>query len=450
MLGELLRPEIEELIAARDFQGLREAFDKMEPVDVADVIDDLPVQEQVVLFRVLPREDAARVFEYLDRPHQEELIKNLSGAAARQILDEMSPDDRTALLAELPAEVTRTLLQILSPEELQVARQLLGYPENSVGRLMTPDYVALSPDLTSAQALEEIRRIGRGKETLINIFLIDAAGHLVGDVELGEIVLSDPQVMLRDLVVHQLAPVPATADQEEALELARRYDRTTLPAVDTLGKLIGIVTVDDLLDVAEEEATEDIQKMGAVQALENPYFGTDHWTMFRKRVVWLTSLFVGGMLTAHAMERYGRSEAALHLLIFLPLVLSAGGNSGSQSASLVIRGLAVGEMALADWWKVFLREVLMGHVLGLALGLVGFLRALLGGQTVMEATALGATLVGVVTCGTFVGSMMPFALRRAGLDPAVSSSPFIASFVDVTGIVLFFSVASLVLRWAGM
>lgn len=445
MLSDLLGPELEELIQAGDTESLRLAIAGWDPADLADAIEGLPIDDQVVIFGLLSREEAARVFEHMERAEQGELLQTLPAPVIGGIVEEMAADDRTAMLEELPETVTDELLEALPPDEQAVAQQLLAYPENSVGRLMTPDFLALSPGLTTAAALEEIRRVGHDKETVDTIFLIDSDGHAVGDVGLGAIVLADSRSNLADLVDHAVTTISAKADQEEAYALALHYDREVIAVVDDQGRMVGIVTFDDLMDVAEEEATEDIHKMAGVAALEHPYFGTKNSTMIRKRLVWLIALFFGQFLTASVMKNFEGTTAMAALLIFVPLVLATGGNSGNQSASLVIRGLGVGEMELRDTWRVLGRELLVGHAMGLVFGTMGFVFALILGQPMVEALALALALVGVVVCGSLVGSSMPFVLRRFGFDPAVSSSPFISTFCDVLGLFLFFNLALIIL-----
>ncbi len=447
MLGKALQQDLQELIEQRDFHTLKEVFSDFPPPDIAEILDDIDDEATAIIFRLLPRDLAAQVFEHLSLEQQEQLIQRLTGETLSHILNEMAPDDRTALLEELPVEVAQGLLRILSPEERRVAKALLGYPEESVGRLMTPDFVAVRADWTIADTFQYLRRTAEDRETLNVLYVLDEEGKLVDDIKLRQIVLASPESRIADLMDGQYVALRATDDQEEAVEAFKKYDRVALPVLDSTGRMVGIVTVDDVLDVAEEEATEDIHRMGGVESLEEPYFNTTYLTMLRKRAIWLVVLFLGQQLTANALRHFEEHSLFVSLTIFLPLIISSGGNSGSQAASLIIRGLAVREMELADWWRVFYRETLMGVSLGAMLGALGVLRALWGSPGWVVPVSVGLALILVVTCGTFFGSMLPFALKRFGFDPAVSSAPFISSFMDVTGIMIYFSISLLLLKF---
>jgi magnesium transporter len=459
MIGQFLQVEFEEMIRNKRWEELREAFSELEPADIAEVLEDVPVDEAGIMFRLLPRERAAEVFTYLPVERQEELIHSLSGDQVRGILEEMNPDDRTRLLEEMPAEVTRRLLESLSPEELRQARALLGYPEETAGRFMTPEYVALRPEMTAHEALEYIRRVGRGKESLYVVYVVDERGHLIEDVRLGTLVLANPDQKVGDIGDRALVAVQATDDREEVLKAFERYDRVALPVTDALGHMLGIITVDDILDVAEEEATEDMQKLGGMAALDLPYTSVSLWEMFHKRGVWLSILFVGQLLTATVMERYESAlEQVLVLAVFVPLIISSGGNSGSQATSLIIRAMALGQIGLGDWWRVLRREIVVATLLGLGLGVLGLFRVQIwhwlgwydygqgGPQAIQIAMIVALALVGVVLWGSVVGAMLPFILRRLGFDPATSSAPFVATLVDVTGLIIYFTVAMTILR----
>jgi len=450
------RDSITELVARRQWDLLREALLPLHPSDIADIIIEHPTETEGIIFRLLPKEKAARVFSYLPAAEQRQLLEALSNEQVRRLLDEMTPDDRTRLLEEMPAEVTRELLLKLDPRELEAARKLLGYPENTAGRYMTPEYAWIYPDMTAARALAKIRETGRGKETLNWVYVIDAVDKLVEDVRLANLVLANADTQVLEIDDPELVSVRATDDRDAVLKAFAKYDRTALPVTDDHGYLLGIITADDVLDIAEQRATEDIQRLGGSEALGASYLDVSLATMLRKRGGWLAALFIGEMLTATAMGFFEAEIArAVVLALFVPLIISSGGNSGSQATSLIIRALALHELRLRDWWKVFGREILAGVALGAFLGSIGFLRIVLwqhlhftdyGPHYVLVAVTVFGALIGVVGFGTLTGSMLPFMLRRLGFDPATASAPFVATLVDVTGLCIYFGIALLVLR----
>ena len=448
--------ELRELIRQQNWNQLRDRLTDMHPSDVADLIIALPREEEGFVFRVLPRDEAGEVFSYLPPDHQEGLIESLSNEQVRNVLAEMYPDDRTRLLEEMPAEVTRRLLTALSPEDLKNARWLLGYPEDTAGRYMTPRYVTVQPDMTAREALEHIRRTGPGKETVNVVYIVDQRGRLVEDIRLSSLVLADPESRVVDIDDPPLVKMNATDDREEVLKAFEKYDRLALPVTDADGHMLGIITVDDVLDVAEQEATEDIQKLGGMEALDAPYLQVNVLSMIKKRAGWLSALFLGEMLTATAMSFFEKEIArAVVLALFVPLIISSGGNSGSQATSLIIRSLALRELRLRDWFRVFRREILSGLALGSLLGFIGFIRIVLweklgltdyGVHYLLVALTVWFSLIGVVLFGTLAGSMLPFVLRKLGFDPATASAPFVATLVDVTGLCIYFTVALMILR----
>jgi magnesium transporter len=455
MIADLIQSEIQELIEQRQFAQLKEALAEWHPADLAEAMVGFSIEQQVLIFRILPQALAADVFEYLDVGAQEQLLHALGQEDAIKILNEMAPDDRTALLEELPSAAVTQLLKLLSPAEHATAQSLLGYPEGSVGRLMTPDFIAVREDWTVQRVLEYVRQHGRDSETLNVIYVVDEHGKLIDDVRIREFLLRPLDVKVQDFRNHEFFALKVTDTEESAVEEFRKYDRSTLPVTDSAGKIVGIVTVDDVLDVAEEAATEDIQKIGGSEALDEPYMRIALPKMVRKRAGWLVILFVGELLTATAMGFFQQEIArAVVLALFVPLIISSGGNSGSQAATLIIRAMALGEVTLRDWWRVMRREVLAGLSLGMILGSIGFLRIALwsvfsnlyGPHWLPVAITVGLALVGVVLWGTLAGSMLPFALRGMGFDPAASSAPFVATLVDVTGLVIYFVIAALMLR----
>lgn len=456
MVGKILLPEIRDLIAERNFGALRELFREMPPADVAEVILDLPEDEQVIIFRLLPTPLAADVFEYLDADAQQQLLRAMAHEQVVAILNEMTPDDRTALLEEMPSAAARQLIKQLTPEERRIAQALLGYPEGSIGRLMTPDFIAVHDDWTVKEVFDHVREFGRDSETLNVIYVVDDRGKLIDDLRMREFLLRPFEAKVSDFRDRAFVALRVNDTQEEALNAFRKYDRVALPVIDSNQVLVGIVTSDDMLDVAEEEATEDIQKLGGMEALDEPYTTIPLLRMVKKRATWLIILFLGELLTATAMQGYNSEiEKAAILAMFLPLIISSGGNSGSQATTLVIRAMALGELRLRDWFKVVRKELLSGLSLGLILGTIGFFRITLwqylhifnyGQYHWLVAFTVGMSLVGVVLWGTLSGAMLPFLLRRCHLDPATSSAPFVATLVDVTGLIIYFNVALFILR----
>jgi len=454
MLSQLLQPEIRALLDARDLGTLKEVLSDWTPADIAELISDLPEHEQALIFRILPRDLAADVFEYIDFDMQESLLKGLGKEEVAAILNEMSPDDRTALLEDLPGSVARQMITLLSAEERKVAVKLLGYPEESIGRLMTPDYIAVKPEWTLAEVLDHIRKYGKDSETLNIVYVVDEKGKLVDDMKIRDIILAPPESKVIDIMDENFVALHVTDDQESAVEVFKKYDRVALPVIDAMGLLIGIVTVDDVFDIAEEEATEDIHKLAAVEALDEPYSTIPIFSIVKKRAVWLTILFIGEIMTAIAMGHFEEElSKAVVLSIFIPLIISSGGNSGSQAATLVIRAMALGEITLKDWWLIMRREVMSGFSLGCILGAIGFIQVAalanftgsIGVHWILVGLTVGFSLVGIVLWGTLSGSMLPFILKRVGADPATSSAPLVATMVDVTGLIIYFSVAILIL-----
>ncbi len=447
--------DVVSLIRRNDFAKLRAELTHWRPQELATALADLRPDDRVIAFRILPRRLAAAVFEYLSADQQRALVKAMGQEEVAALLNHMSPDDRTWFLSELPANVTRSLLALLTPEERAEAVTLLGYAPGTVGRLMTPHYIAVREQWTVEQVLEYVRQHGQDSETLNVVYVVDEAGVLIDDIRIREFLVVPLSTQASALMDRRFVTLKATDTQASAVDVFRREDRTALPVTDTLGVLIGIVTIDDALDVAEEVATREFQRFGGSEALERPYLDLTSLQMVRKRAGWLVVLFLGEMLTATAMGFFEQEIAkAVVLALFVPLIISSGGNSGSQASTLVIRALAVGELTLSDLWRVVRREIFSGLALGCILAVIGFLRisiwsqfsTLYGPHWLLVAMTVSLALVGVVLWGTLIGSILPFLLRRLGFDPATSSAPFVATLVDVTGLVIYFSVGFVVLR----
>lgn len=454
-LEKLALPEIRELIHDKDVVTLRECLNRWLPADLADLLGDLGPHEDVVAFQCLDPALAAQTFEHLDWPSQQQLIRILPEPELRQILNALAPDDRTSLLDGLPYDEVERLLTLLTPEHQRVARSLLAYGTATVGRLMTPEFVSVRDTWTIHEVLEHLRRVGSQVESLNALYVIDDEHHLIDDIRIRQVLLAQPDTTVRQLMDRQFIALQVTDLETTAVEAFRKYDRSVLPVVDRKGVLIGVVTVDDVLDVAEETATREIQKFGGLEALEDSYIHTPVLELVRKRATWLVILFLGELLTASAMGVFEKEiEKAVVLALFIPLIISSGGNSGSQAATLLVRALALGEVALRDWWGVLRRELLSGALLGVLLGTIGFLRIAIwstftdiyGPHWALVGITVGLSLVGIVLWGTVSGAMLPFLLKKCGLDPATSSAPFVATLVDVTGLVIYFTIALVVLR----
>lgn len=457
--AQLLEPEIRELIRDGLYTELREALHLLPPADVAEILQELPPQEAAVGFRFMHRDDAAEAFAYLPSEKQEALIGALGAEASVKMVEAMDPDDRARLLDEVPEEVAQRLIASLTPDKRRETQAILGYPPRSVGRLMTPDYVRVRADWTIGAALDHVRRYGRDAETINVVYVVDEQGKLIDDVRLRQILLSKPEDPIEGIMNRQFVSLRADQPQEEAVDLLQRYDRVALPVVDSRGVLLGIVTHDDVADVAQQVATEEMQRMGGVQALEEPYMTASVMALVKKRLPWLALLFMSELLTSNAITLFeDQIKRAAILAAFVPAMISSGGNSGSQASTLVIRALGLKEIELSDWARVLLRELVVAGLLGLVIGCIGIFRINLFGwmgwfkdADVREhygilGLTIGATLLGVVVWGSVMGAMLPFLLKKLKFDPAASSTPFVATLVDVTGIVMYFSLAILILR----
>jgi magnesium transporter len=442
MLKELLRPEIEELIHQKNWSILRETLELWPPPELSDLMLTLPKADRVLFYRALPRTLAADVFSLLDTADQDDLLRDLSDEETRHLLANIPPDDRTHLLEELPGQVTQRMLNLLSPDDLREARWLLGYPEDSVGRLMTPDYVAVRQDWTVEQALRHVRRAGKRSETVNRIYVVDRDWHLVDDIELRRFILAEPETTVADIMDHSYASVSAFAEAEEAVRVIRRYDQVALPVLDSGGVLVGIVTVDDLLDVAEEEATEDFHRVGSVGPIFTGMLETPLQVLYKRRIGWLLALVFVNIFSGAGIAFFEETIAAtVALVVFLPLLIGSAGNAGSQSATLMVRAIATGDVTMSDWLHLLGREVAVSIALGITMAVaVSFPATFHGGPAV--AVVVASTMVLVVAMGSLIGMSLPFLLNRFNLDPATASAPLVTSIADITGVIVYFSFAT--------
>lgn len=437
---------LKEAISLKDFLTLKEVLKQIEPVDAAELMTKLTVVECIVIFRLLSKRDKIYIFSYLEKSRQLELIEELPDVIVTGLLNDMEADDRTQLLMDLPDELRRRILMRMSPEERNIAWKLLSYPEDSVGRMMTPDFMSIRSNMTASQALDYIRWSDElSREFLNYLFVAEDDGTLIGEIGLADLVKADPPTRkVSSLVTDTPITLQAELESEEALEMFKKYDRFVMPVVDSDKRMIGIVTADDMFDVAEDEATEDIQQFGGQGALEHSYFATPLFTMIKKRVGWLALMFFGMLWSGEILRFYDDLVAQLSfLIVFLPMVISSGGNSGTQSASLVIRGIALSEMHPSDWPRVFKRELVTGVSLGIVIGTLGLLRSYFWDYSLEIGLTVAFTLMGVVVFGALSGALLPFVFQKARLDPAVVSSPFITTIVDLSGIIIFINIA----RW---
>lgn len=452
--AQLLEPEIREAIDERRFAELRTALRGFDPPDIGELLTELDAPEAAIVFRLLYREEAAEAFTHLEADRKEDLVEHLGDERTLRLLEELHPDDRVAFLDELPAEAAARLIARLSPENRRITQQILNYPEESVGRLMTPDYVRVRLGWTVAQAIAQIRLYGQDAETINWVFVVGDRLKLLDDIPIRRLLLAEADATIESICDGRFVSLAVTDDREEAVREMGKYDRTALPVVDSAGSLLGIVTFDDVADVAEEEATEDIHKLGGVEALDQPYMQTGFVEMLRKRGGWLCVLFVFQVLTIGVMSYFESAlERAMVLMAFVPLIISSGGNTGTQAASLLIRALALEEVEIGDWWQIVRREVAVGIALGVVLGVLGWTLVLTLSAVGLTHTehaslvgvAVGVAVLSIVLWGVLLGSLFPLLLHRAGLDPATISSPLVATLMDVSGLVIYFGVATVVL-----
>lgn len=450
-----LQDEFLQIIASQDALKISEFLNDQNISDVVQLVEEFPEYDAPILANMSIHR-ATAVFKLLDISVQKNVIQHLPHNKTAELLNELRPDDRTAFLEELSKPAIRELIKLLNPEELKITLSMLGYKEDSVGRLMTPDYVWVYSHNTIKEVIETIRKYAKNSETIDVIYVINEDGELLDDLRIKEIILASPETLVSEIMDERIVALNVDDDQEYANQVFKMNNRVALPVTDDNNKLLGIVTIDDILWVANEEFSEDMQKMGGTQALNEPYLDIPIFKLFGKRVGWLIVLFLGELLTASVMANFEHEIAkAVVLALFVPLIISSGGNSGSQASTLIIQAMAVGEVYISDWWRVLRREIISGLLLGTVLGIFGCLRVILwhsfapnvyGEHYIQIGLAVGTSLIGVVLWGTLSGSMLPLLLKRLGADPAVSSAPFVATLVDVTGLIIYFSMAYLFLQ----
>lgn len=448
-------PSIESLIQEGDVEALTEALNPLSPFELAELLANKSEEDQLVLFRTLSPSVALQTFDFLPIHMQRRLLHRIPTMQAAALLKALSPDDRTSFLQDLPKNIIDELVKLLTPEERTLTLTLLGYPQGSIGRLMTPDYIAVKMNWTIEEVLDHIQAYGHESETINVIYVIDDERRLLDDIKLKDCLFVPRHYKVQNIADNKFIALSAYDSDEAAIKAFKQHNRIALPVIDEKGILLGIVTIDDILRLSNQEATEDMQKIGGMESLNEPYMQAPFLELIKKRAGWLIILFLGEMLTASAMGYFEDEIAkAVVLALFLPLIISSGGNAGSQASTLVIRAMALGEVKLSDWWKIVKLEVLSGIVLGVILGIIGFFRVTLwslfsnmyGEHWLMIAITIGFSLIGVVLWGTLCGALLPLILRRIGVDPATSSAPFVATIVDVTGLTIYFLIAMYILK----
>jgi len=453
MYNPLLLPELREMLAAHDADGLSAVIDELHPATTADFSEGLSVEETWQLLDYAPVEKQAEVFAFFPIEKQVEMVSGVGRDRMSKLLEAMSPDDRVDLLKQLDPEVVESLMPLVAKAERQDIRTLLSFPEGSAGSVMTTEYASLPADVTAGDAITLLRQQAPSRETIYYIYVLDEVRHLLGFVSLRDLILAKPTTPVADIMQRDVISVRADQDQEEVARQLAKYDFLALPVVDNQNCLIGIITHDDVLDVMIEEATEDAYQMGGVVPMDEHYLDAPLLTVWRKRAAWLSCLFVAELFTFTALAHFEDEIAAvLALSLFVPLCISTGGNSGSQAATLITRAMALGQIRPRDWWRTLRHELLVGLALGVTLGAIGFVRASMTPAAVlgnadrwMLALVIAQAVAAICLWGTLVGSMLPLVFKRLGFDPGYASSPFVATFVDVTGIVLYFSIARIYL-----
>ena len=437
---------LQTLIEENKWKTLRLEIIDRDPIELANIIEEASPADAIIVFRLLTREKAKDTFQYLEYDKQEFIIEGLAKNVSKlsDLLNDLDPDDRTAFFEELPGQITQRLIQLLSPEERKIATRLLGYPEDSIGRLMTPEFVAVKPHYTIAQTLNHIREYGANSETLNVIYIVDHHWKLVDDIKIRTILLANPEQTISELMDNHYIALSAFDDQEVAIRVFQDQDRIAIPVIDTEGLLLGIITVDDVMDIAEEESTEDFHKFGAFQAaIDNPIKAKIS-LLYKKRIFWLTALIFMNIFSGAAIAHYESTiQSMISLLFFLPLLIGSGGNAGAQAATLTIRSLAIGDVESKDWVQLVGKEFLVSLFLGITMAVgVSFIAAFRAPE-IIAVVAITMTLT--VMVGSLIGLMLPFVFTRFKIDPASASAPLITSIADISGVLIYFTVAKWIL-----
>ncbi len=446
--------EINELMDILDHTTLQEMLNDFHPADIADILHYSNDKNKITIFKLLDHDIASETLTYLDDYVRDHILHSMDTKNISKMIEDMESDDVTDLIHDLPADVKEEVLSKMDKEDVEDVKELLAHHEESAGGIMAKEYVDVNESLTIDQAVQEVRQQAQEIEHVFYVFVVNDIGMLVGVLSLKTLIIAPPEKKVSEVMNPDVISVKVGMDQEEVAHIVKKYDLVSLPVVDDSGILVGRITIDDIVDVIDDEVSEDIHKIGGMEALPDRYLAVPIATMIKKRAVWLVVLFISEMLTASVMTYFENAIAkAVVLALFIPLIISSGGNSGSQAATLIIRALAVGEVTIRDWWKIMSREVISGLVLGIILGIIGFLRIVVwssfshvyGDHPVLVGLTVGFSLLGIVLWGTLSGSLLPIILKSLKLDPATSSAPFVATLVDVTGLLIYFTFAYLFL-----
>lgn len=447
MIKTQLQPEIRKLVEDKDWKNLKEQLSEWPTQDAADLIEHLHEKDAVLLFRLLSKDRATEVFSQLEPPIQEALVKSFGNKELKKIITGLPPDDRTELFDDLPGALTQHMMNLLPPIDLKEAIELLGYPEHSVGRLMTPDYVAIRQNWTVKKAIDHIREVGKDAETINMVYVTDTKWKLLGNIPIRKFLLSSQGQIAEELMNKKSIAIEVTEDQEVAYHLMKHYDLNVLPVIDSSSVLLGIVTIDDIIDVSEEEVTEDFQKAAAVEPMEQNYVLASPLLLYKKRIGWLLLLLVANFFSSNVIAHFEYAlQSVMALAFFIPVLIDSGGNTASQSSTLVIRAISTGELSLSSWFRVIKKELFVGLMLGITLGVVIFLRSYFWGGGLEIGSVIGISLVVVMVWSNLLGSLLPIVLTRLKLDPAVVSSPLLTTVIDATGLLIYFSIAGVILQ----
>ncbi len=448
----LLKPEVEELVKSKRWRTLRDIISCWHAADIADLFREIDAKERVIVFRLLPQKLQLEVFSHLDSNIQAQILKNIANEHVKSIIMELDPDDRTELFEEMPPELTRRLINLLSPKERKEALQFLGYPEDSVGRLMTPEYVAIKDYWSIEKAMEHIRKFGKDAETIDMVYVVDNEWHLLDDIPIRRLILANPKQNVRSIMDYQFVSITADLDQEEAIKIFEKYDLVALPVTDSEGHLLGIVTVDDIIDALREEQTEDFTKFSAI---ETEHIGLDFITglkevplkkIYRARIIWLTALLIMDLITGGIIQSFEKTIAKYVVLVtFLPVLIDTAGNAGAQSATLVIRALALGTVKIRDWAYLLGRELLVAGALGVTMGLGISVMGIIRGKSILIAQVVVLAMIINVIVGSLIGVLLPFIFVKLKKDPATASTPLITTLADIIGTGIFLGIAHLML-----